>query len=131
VSLNEQAGWWNTTADRPATQAELITVLSSLTNLLIRGDYTLARSSGALDSVGLVMPSTNSGPWILEINRPSLGVVNLRWPALATGFQLEQSDSIVAPHWTLAPGTPIVKNGMYYLNVPTSIPVRFFRLHKP
>ncbi len=131
VSLNEQAGWWNTTDGRPATQAEIITVLATLTNLQIRGDYTLANGAGALDSVGLVMPSTSAGRWILEIHKPIAGGVSLRWPALATGFQLEQSDRIVSPNWSLVPGAPIVKDGMYYLSVPPSVPVRFFRLHKP
>src|SRR5215813_12896002 len=64
VWLNEQAGWWNTTDGRPATQAELITVLATLTNLQIRGDYTLSNGSGALDSVSLVMPSTSTGRWV-------------------------------------------------------------------
>ena len=131
VSLNEQAGWWNTTADRPATQSEIITVLATLTNLLIRGDYTLADGAGALDSVGLVMPSTSSGRWVLEIHRTIAGEVRLRWPALATGFQLEQSDTIVSPNWSLAPGAPIEKDGMYYIYVAPTVPVRFFRLHKP
>jgi len=131
VSLNEQAGWWNTTDGRPATQAEIITVLATLTNLQIRGDYTLANGSGALDSVGLVMPSTSSGRWILEIEKSVAGGVRLRWPALAAGFQLEQSDTIVSPNWTLVPTTPTEKNGMYYIYVPTTIPVKFFRLHKP
>jgi hypothetical protein len=106
-------------------------VLSSFTNLLIRGDYTLANGSGALDSVGLVLPSTSTGQWKLEIQRSVAGEVRLSWPALATGFQLEQSATIVSPNWSLVPGTPLVKDGMYYLYVPTSIPVRFFRLHKP
>jgi hypothetical protein len=131
VSLNEQAGWWNTTDGHPATQAEIITVLASLTNLQIRGDYTLARGSGALDSVGLVMPSTSNGRWILEIQRSVAGGARLRWPVLAAGFQLEQSDTIVSPNWSLAPGAPIVKDGMYYIDVPPTIPVKFFRLHKP
>jgi hypothetical protein len=131
VWLNEQTGWWNTTADRPATQAEIITVLATLTNLLIRGDYTLANGSGALDSVGLVLPSTTSERWALEIHKTIAGGLMLRWPALATGFQLEQSDTIVAPNWTLVPGAPIEQNGLYHVYVAPTIPVRFFRLHKP
>jgi hypothetical protein len=131
VSLNEQAGWWNTTAERPATQGEIITVLATLTNLLIRGDYTLANGAGALDSVGLVMPSSYPGRWVLEIQRTIAGGVRLGWPALATGFQLEQSNTIVSPNWSLVPGTPIEKNGMYYIYVAPTIPVKFFRLHKP
>ena len=130
VWLNEQAGWWNTAAGRPATQGEIITVLSTLTNLLIRGDYTLANGAGALDSVGLAMPSTSTGSWILEIQKTTAGGATLRWPALATGFQLEQSETIVSPNWSLVPLAPIVKDGMYYVDVPTTIPVKFFRLHK-
>src|SRR6185503_12924313 len=111
VWLNEQAGWWNTTADRPATQSEIVTVLATLTTMLIRGDYTLANGSGALDSVGLMLPSTSSGRWTLGIERAVGGGAKLRWPAVATGFHLAQSTTIVSPNWTLVPGTPSVKDG--------------------
>ena len=48
VLLSPTAGWWNQAADAPATQADMETVLSSLTNLQIRGEY-----SGDLDTDGL------------------------------------------------------------------------------
>ncbi len=60
VALTPAAGWWNQTANAPATQANIQTVLSSLTSLQIRAEY-----SGDLDTDGLdnvILSSVSSTP---------------------------------------------------------------------
>ena len=52
VPLNE-AGWRNTANNQPATQAQMLQVLSSLTALRIRGEYRSGADTGCLDNVAL------------------------------------------------------------------------------
>lgn len=51
VRLDEFDGWRNDATGHPATQVELITVLSSLTALWIRGEYRSGSDTGGLDNV--------------------------------------------------------------------------------
>jgi hypothetical protein len=130
VRLHESAGWRNAAANRPATQAELIMVLSSLTNLLLSVDVAPDGTAGGLDNVALITPVTapNSG-WILEVQRRGSGI-QIRWPSLANGHQLEQADSAFSKTWTPVSVTPSVVTGLNQVDL-TPVGAKFFRLRKP
>jgi hypothetical protein len=131
IRLNEQAGWMNWDAQRPATQAELMMVLASLTNLMIRGDYCLGTTPGSLDDVALLLPQQSPAPgWVLEIFRLAPDRLMLRWPALAVGWQLGASGSFTAPVWEPVLDTPVLVNGMNTVALTPTLEQRFFRLHK-
>ncbi len=51
VPLEETAGWNIAGSDEEPTQEELSLVLSSVTDLLIRGEYASGRDTGCLDNV--------------------------------------------------------------------------------
>ena len=53
VSLDASAGWKNKDTGQPATQQEMIDVLSSLAVLRIRGEYRDGADTGGLDNVRL------------------------------------------------------------------------------
>ncbi len=56
LGLEETSGWENTATGQPPTQTEMLTVLSNLTDLRIRGEYYASssyRDSGYLDNVAL------------------------------------------------------------------------------
>ena len=59
VPLVETAGWINTSSGAAPTRDEMITVLSSLSELRIRGEYREGEDTGCLDEVqltGVLMP---------------------------------------------------------------------------
>jgi len=65
LKLNETSGWENTATGQPPTYAEMLTILSNLTELHIRGEYyssIISHDSGYLDNVMLT-----SGPAIITI----------------------------------------------------------------
>lgn len=53
ILLHESAGWINKATGSAATQAEIQTALSALSDLQIRGEYTTSRDIGSLDNVVL------------------------------------------------------------------------------
>lgn len=57
--------------------------------------------------------------------------VTLAWPDPSTGFQLEESPSLVSPAWTNVSGTPGVVGGERQLDQILAPGTRFFRLRKP
>jgi hypothetical protein len=131
VRLNEQAGWMNELAQRPATQAEMIAVLANLAELMIWTDAS-ASTSGGLDNVMLVPPSipTASG-WLLRLEWDSPGWLRLTWPTLASGYQLQVSDSLVTPNWRLVTDVPFVVNGLNRIVFKPTAQPKFYRLYKP
>ncbi|MCI0748127.1 MAG: hypothetical protein L0Y58_22200 [Verrucomicrobia subdivision 3 bacterium] len=128
VSLNEIAGWYNYDEQRPATQAEIVQVLSALENLIIKVDYQGGTGSVALDNVVLLPPRTQPSNWLLEMTRAGNGNLRLRWPALATGYILEASPSLTIPNWTVVSMTPLQADGLKYIDLTPTMPIRFFRL---
>lgn len=53
IPLHESAGWKNKATGLPPTHAEMLAVLSSLTELRIRGEYEVLADTGCLDNVVL------------------------------------------------------------------------------
>ena len=105
-------------------------VLSSLTNLLLSVEVAPDGTAGGIDNVALITPVTapNSG-WILEVQRRGSGI-QIRWPSLANGHQLEQADSLFSKTWTLVSATPSVVTGLNQVDL-TPVGAKFFRLRKP
>ncbi len=61
LTLDENSGWENSATGQPPTQAEMITVLSNLTEWRIRGEYYASstyRDSGYLDNVMIIPKQT-------------------------------------------------------------------------
>ena len=53
VPLRESVGWVLRDTGAPLTEGEFVAVLSSLTELLIPGEYSIGRDTGGLDNVEL------------------------------------------------------------------------------
>ena len=73
----------------------------------------------------------------VTLPRPKLGVVAngpnvaMKWPAAASGWVLESTDSLTAPNWQPVPLTGLmVDQGVATVEQPFSEPVRFFRLRR-
>ena len=130
LRLNERSGWMNALTRRAATQAEVVSVLATLTNLCIRGDYQLGSVTTGLDNVELLPPLTPPAAWVLDSRRVPSGQHRLRWPVLADGFRLEVSTSLNPPNWAPANLTPTVTNGLNEAQLPTVGAPRFYRLRK-
>lgn len=52
----------------------------------------------------------------------------LSWPATGTSYELQQSDRLDAPDWTLVGPYVVATQGQYAAAVPTDLGSRFFRL---
>ncbi|MSU58973.1 MAG: hypothetical protein EXS35_12535 [Pedosphaera sp.] len=89
------------------------------------GAYTL---QGGFWSAIAVVP-TDGVPSLRII--PNGTNVTLAWPNPSTGFQLEETPSLVAPAWTNVNGTPGVVGGEKQLDQNLTPGPRFFRLRKP
>jgi len=57
--------------------------------------------------------------------------LTLDWPAVATDFVLESSDSLGEPGWTGVKGNPTVVNERAQVVVKVSGSMRFYRLRRP
>ncbi len=131
VRLVESAGWKNRGLNRAATQAELIMVLNSLTNILITAELGADGSPGGLDNVALITPASvpNSG-WVLESLPAVGGRIKLRWPSLASDHRLEQTDNLQTPNWTSVTTAPSVSNGLNQLDITPAGTSKFYRLRR-
>jgi len=132
VVLTESAGWINGYTGQPATQEEVIRVLSNLEYLLIQLDLGDPNATGGLDNVAMV-PAADLGAlnWILVGENVGNGVIRLTWPAIDTSLRVEESDSLTAPNWRVIEATPAEINAYFRFEYrPDSTP-KFFRLHRP
>ena len=131
VRLQENAGWLNQALQRPATQAEIISVLGDLTQLVIHVNFGSASTLVGLDSVIMAPPMTTpDASWLLQIQRSQPGHIQLRWPVLATGCQLEESQSLTTPNWKPVETAPVAQDGFNVVEVATLPTPKFYRLHR-
>jgi len=63
----------------------------------------------------------------LTIQRVGNDVV-IRWPASATGYNLQWSASLSAPIWNASPTAPVVDGDFLKLTTPIGSGAQFFRL---
>jgi len=131
VRLQETDAWMNEALQRPATQAELISVLSDLDQLIIRVDGGSTGTLVGLDSVLMAPPmQTPQDNWLLHIQHAGPGYVELRWPILAIGCQLEASDSLITPNWQPVGTAPVVRDEFNVVEVAIKPTPTFYRLHR-
>jgi len=128
VPLHEAWGWTKDTIDGPtATKAELLQVLSNVTMLKIRGEFSSEADFGGIDNVAVLAPTPP-----LVIRRSSGNQIVLRWPVYPPGFQPEYSFDLLEPGWftNLPPAALATDTNWYRVAVPLGEDTRFFRLRK-
>jgi hypothetical protein len=82
------------------------------------GDYSLSLAGGDCQPVLNIIPLTSPN-------------VQVSWPVVAGGYQLENSTAVSPASWSGAPGTPMATSGRFNVTNTASGATRFYRLHKP
>jgi len=83
---------------------------------------------GGFWTAWVVVPVEDAPP--LNIFRVGADAI-LAWPNPSTGFQLQESPSLVAPAWTNVAAAPVIVGGEKQVSQPLTPVMKFFRLHKP
>jgi hypothetical protein len=132
LPLVETAGWRVGTNGPPATRAQLLHVLGTLSEVRIRGEFSTALDTGGLDNASLLAVSTNQMVWLASRWQPD-GRLVLEWPTLPAGFQLETADNLAAPNWTPLEAATDPACGVHRHEVTNVFqhPQQFFRVKKP
>ncbi|MFM7181774.1 MAG: choice-of-anchor M domain-containing protein [Verrucomicrobiales bacterium] len=99
-----------------------------------RGDYEIdigihARQGGQEVSTTATLKFTTEQT--LEINTLPTSEVELKWPSLSLGFNLQQSNTLQPGSWTPVVLPPVDDGEFKRVVLPLSPPTRFFRLAKP
>jgi hypothetical protein len=132
VPLLENQGWLKGgLTGSPPTQAEMLLVLSSLTNLQIRGEFSTLTDTGGIDNVAIMALGMNAFPNLL-VRRTDPNHLLLEWPANAVTFQLEQSPDLVHPSWStnITISDSSVGSGVNRVTIPLTPNQRYFRLKR-
>jgi hypothetical protein len=137
INANEHGRWRvGSLAGPPPSRQQFVGVLTSLTNLMIRGASGPSSEFGQIDSVLLLGSTTPS----LSIRRDGDDWV-VEWPQALSGYSLQQSTTVSPTLWSTIT-TPAVqeKTGLQQavehstlnsIRVDTNATLQFFRLHKP
>lgn len=130
IRFDEYAGWlWmndetGMEALPLATRAQIAQVLASVTALRITGEFITGDDSGFLDDV--ILAGSGVDRPHLDIRRITTGAVEVSWPATATNFVLEASETLSATNlWTT-----IDAAGSNAVTVPTATHNTFFRMRQ-
>ena len=68
---------------------------------------------------------------ILAVEPVPMNQVNVSWPALAGGYDLEATPSLTATNWTSVSNQPVASDGRFNVTNSATLPVnRFYRLHR-
>ena len=123
--LHEAAGWRVGTLTGPvATEAQLQLVLGSLAALRIRAEYRTGGDTDSLDNVRLVYPTPT-------LTMQKLGNdLSVEWPAAASCFQLESTETLSPPVWTPVLAAIETTNGVNRVPTAPASGMRFYRLKK-
>ena len=115
----------------------VVQVLNTVTN--VSGNSIVAtRTWVAIDPCGnsancqqtITAPAAEAPP-ILRIQWAGPATLMVSWSALATGYQLETSDSLTSGNWSLSALAPIQTNGLNAVLFTPAAHQKFYRLHKP
>ena len=123
IQLVESAGWTNLATLLPPTRQQFLLVLSNLTDIRIRGEYSTTLDTGDLDNAALVAPLPALGA------RVNGGQIVIEWPEWATGFQLEAGSGLEPGDWMPVTVVPAAGTGLNtHTATPPSHGAQFFRL---
>jgi hypothetical protein len=131
VPLNETAGWRWVDDETPmedlplATREQIASVLSGVTGLWIRGEFITGNDNCWLDDVVLDGSVRAELPQ-LRICTKGLGRVEVSWPASATNYVLEASETPASANSWAGVNT----SGQTTAELPSSGSSRFFRLKR-
>jgi hypothetical protein len=96
-------------------------------NTSVYGDYTYCGDIATYRSQILALMAST-----LELTISPLGAnVQICWPQAATGFDLEATNSLKIPNWTVVSQNLTTTNGQSCVLLPAAGSGRFFRLHRP
>lgn len=89
--------------------------------------------NGTNDMFLSIISPLNAGAPALTISPPAGGGsdIGLSWPAFPPGFQLEAATNLSLGNWFALPQAPVPTNGGYFLLLPATNDVEFFRLRQP
>ncbi len=107
IFLHESAGWINTATGLIATQAEIQTVLSALSDLQIRGEYLVGPDTGSLDNVVL---GNGSGPTLTPGPSPTPTSTPTITPTATP--TLPSLQEMVIPGWIGSPAQQATVSGV-------------------
>ena len=108
----------------------MLQVLSHLTGLRIRGEYSSDVDVGYLDNTSFLAATTNNVV-LLDVQHISSSQIKLEWPALLQGYQVQMQDILSPADWLPVPTSPVVTDGMHQVILNITNNSRFFRLVKP
>jgi hypothetical protein len=113
----------------------IVRIVSTTTNVLSDGAYSVTRTWVAVDACGnssatesqtiTVNPAAITKLMISTVSNPG---ILLRWPTNAVGYRLEWADTCNAQRWYPVAITPVVTNGECRVYTDRRGPARFFRL---
>jgi hypothetical protein len=113
-----------------------VQIVSTTTNVTDPNILVLTRTWVAVDPCSnsntcqqTVTIITEPAP-LLAISCTTNGMVQIRWPGLCRGYQLETSETLGSTGWAPVPVTPVIRDGCHVVEVTPSQPPRFYRLRK-
>jgi len=92
-------------------------------------DYQLGDNNGGVSV--LISPATATAPLPILSIFPGTGVVTLRWPTNAVGFNLTQTTNLLPAAWNYVTNVPTVVTTNFSVTLPDGFTSRFFRLQNP
>jgi hypothetical protein len=98
------------------------------------GSFVVVFNAGGVTSLAtLKVTSSHLGggqPPAIGIARDGANLV-LSWPATATGFVLEATDSLSSPAWAAAGGSVVENGGLKKVTITPTDGLKFYRLNQP
>jgi hypothetical protein len=115
-----------------------VQVQSTVTNVLSGGSTAATCTWVAIDQCGnsttcqqtVTSAAVTTTPPILTIQWVGPNRLMVSWPAPSTGFQLEGSDSLSSPNWTVISLIPVVVNNFNTVQFTPASAQKFYRLRK-
>jgi hypothetical protein len=134
--VHELAGWRKGYQGQPASHAEILQVLGSLTNLTIEGYMPPDTGQVQLDNIGLwaaqsrQVASLQLASGITATNRQMI----VQWPDVPVGYELESIANLSSPsptNWTRLQGVYDPLTGIFTLTLPFTNQQQYLRLKRP
>lgn len=132
IRLDEKSGWrLDSITGVAPTRSDFIEVLSAMTSVQIRGDYsTLNTDVTGLENVALFAGPASVGP-ALRITMLVSGAVAIEWPAETGARQLQTATSLPTTAWLDVPGEPQLTAGIFRIVIQPADAAAFYRFVAP